>query len=304
MIEAPAAIAVALLLDRLLGEPPDRVHPTVLMGKTAKLLMNRLPHTPAGGIALAVLTVLPFSAAAYAAVLLTPGVAKLLTAGGLLMASISWRGLRDYTYRVSRPLGEGDLETARRELKYLVSRNPERLERREICSACVESVAENSVDAVASPLLYFAIFSAAGLEPAAAAAVAYRCINTLDAMVGYPGFGSFGAPSARLDDLLNFLPSRLMVPFLLLSLKINRLSVKSAVHALCRFRRATKSPNAGIPMSIMAGGLGVRLIKPGHYTLGNSPQLPLPRDIERALKVVDVALLLYSGTILFFLAVV
>jgi len=95
-----------------------------------------------------------------------------------------------------------------------------------------------------------------------------------------------------------------MAPFLLLSLWINRLSAAGAVSAAREHTGITSSPNAWIPLSLVAGGLGVRLEKPGHYILCGSRRLPSPGDIARALKVVDVALLLYSGAVLIFVAVV
>ena len=288
-----AALVLALLIDRAVGEPPDRVHPTVYMGRAIALLRLHLPKRFAGGMLLLLLVVTAFCVPAYLLLAATPPGVRVIPAAVLLKLSLSWRGLKDYTLRVKRALERGDIAEARALLPYIVSRDPDRLNRAEISSACVESVAENSVDAVAAPLLYFTLFSLHTLELGVAAALAYRAVNTLDAMVGYRSYGAFGAPSARLDDLLNFPVARLLVPFLLLSVMSNRASLRGAVETLHRDRRKTASPNAGIPMSIMAGALEVRLRKPGHYTLGGFRH-PTTRDIPRALKIVDVALLLYA----------
>ena len=294
----PAAVlALALAMDRLLGEPPDRFHPTVYLGKGISALAKLLPRRTSGGVLLALTVTLAFSGLGYLLLLSAHGTAKLLLAAGLLKLSVGWRALGEYTLRVKRALISGDVEKARRHLPYVAGRNPEKLSEAEISSACVESIAENSVDAVAAPLLYFALFSHFSLELGVAAALAYRAVNTLDAMVGYPSFGAFGAPSARLDDLLNFPAARVLAPFLLLAVLLTGGSGSGALAVLRRCRKKPASPNAGIPMSIVAGALQLRLVKPGHYTLGWGGA-PGPEHIGRALNIVDVALLLYSAALL------
>ncbi|NOZ59528.1 MAG: cobalamin biosynthesis protein CobD, partial [Euryarchaeota archaeon] len=183
-MEAPAILLLALLLDRALGEPPDRVHPTVLMGRMCSLLTRRLPRTLGGGLVLLLLVTLTFSALTLLLLSLIPWTPlKVAVAAAALKLSLSWRGLGEYALRVKRDLERGDLTAARGNIRYLVSRNPERLDRGRLCSACVESIAENIVDAVAAPLFYFALFSTISPELGVAAAVAYRAVNTLDAMV-------------------------------------------------------------------------------------------------------------------------
>jgi len=297
--EAAVALILAVLIDRLLGEPPDRLHPTVYMGKAIALLRSRLPKHFAGGVLLLILVILAFSLPAYLLIALIPWTGiKIILAAALLKLSLSWRGLADYTLRVKRALESGDIAKARALLPYIVSRDPSKLGKAEISSACVESIAENSVDAVAAPLLYFTLFSFHSLELGVAIAVAYRVVNTLDAMVGYPRYGAFGTPSAKLDDILNFPVARLFAPFLLLSTLLTRASLKGAIATLRRDRGKPASPNAGIPMSIVAGALRVRLTKPEHYTMGSFESLPSAGDITRALKIVDVALLLYAVNML------
>ena len=296
--EALTVLVLALAIDRLLGEPPDRLHPTVYLGYVISLLMRRLPRNLTGGMLLLLIPTVLSSAAAYALLAFLHGAGGVLAAGVLLKLTVSWRGLRVYITRVKHALEAGDLQRARSLLRYVVSRNPSQLENAEVCSACVESAAENTTDAVASPLFYFTLFSLHSVELGVAAAVAYRAVNTLDAMVGYHKYGNFGAPSARLDDLLNYPVARLLAPFLLLASHLSGADAKSAVSSLRRFWQVPQSPNAGIPMSIISGALRVRLIKPGHYEIGFFERLPEMEDIEATLKIVDVALLLYVGVLM------
>jgi adenosylcobinamide-phosphate synthase len=292
-----AVLALALVMDRLLGEPPDRLHPIVYLGRGISALSERLPKRTSGGVLLTLVATLAFSGSGYLLLLATHGAVKLLLAAVLLKLSVGWRALGEYTLRIKNALERGEIASARELLPYVVSRNPEKLNEAEISSACVESIAENSVDAVAAPLLYFALFSHFSLELGVAAALAYRAVNTLDAMVGYPHFGAFGTPSARLDDLLNFPAVRVFAPFLLLATLLARGCVSCALAVLRRDRKKPASPNAGISMSLLAGALQLRLVKPGHYALGEG-RAPKPEHISRALNIVDVALLLYSAALL------
>jgi len=296
--EALTVLVLALAIDRFLGEPPDRLHPTVYLGYAISFLMRRLPRNLSGGVLLLFIPTVLSSVAAYALLAFLHGAGQVLAAGALLKLTVSWRGLREYVTRVKYALEGGDLLRARSLLRYVVSRDPSQLENAEVCSACVESAAENTTDAVASPLFYFTLFSLHSLELGVAAAAAYRAVNTLDAMVGYHKYGNFGAPSAKLDDLLNYPVARLVAPFLLLACHLTGADTQSAVSTLRKFAGMLQSPNAGIPMSIISGALRVRLIKPGHYEIGTFERLPEREDIEATLKIVDVALLLYVGVLM------
>jgi adenosylcobinamide-phosphate synthase len=299
-IEAGATLVGAVLIDRILGEPPDRVHPTVYMGKVVSMLKPLMPCNALGGVLLLLIVTLVFSLPAYLMITSLSWISlKVAVAAILLKTTFSWRALSEYTLPVKRALESGDIEGARELLPYIVSRDPSQLNYEEISSAAVESIAENSIDAVAAPLLYFTIFSFFDLELGVAAAVLYRAVNTLDAMVGYPKYASFGMPSAKLDDLLNFPVARLFIPFLLLSTCLTRASLRGALESFLRDRKKPTSPNAGIAMSIMAGALRVRLKKPGHYTIGDFHSSASTKEIERALMIVDVASLLYIIILLF-----
>ena len=168
---------------------------------------------------------------------------------------------------------------ARLGLRSLVSRDPSQLSPELAAAATVESVSENMADSIVGPLLFFALFGLPG-------AVVYRAVNTLDSMVGYRGEYEFlGKASARLDDLLNLIPARLTGLLLVLSsLFLPGQRAAEAWRVMWRDHSRTQSPNAGWPMSGMAGALGVELEKVGHYRLGDSTRPVGPQDITQAIR--------------------
>ena len=143
-----------------------------------------------------------------------------------------------------------------------------------------------------APLLAYAAFGLPG-------AVAYRAANTLDAMIGYRGrFEYLGKATARFDDLLNLIPSRLTAGFLLAAGGLVQANVRDGLRVLRRDRGATASPNAGWPMAAMAGLLGVSLEKPGYYRLGDATKAVTAEDIDRAWRIVAIAAALAGALVL------
>ncbi len=289
-----AVLLLALLLDLALGEPPNRLHPTVWMGQTVSLVRCIAPgpqRSPAGqllaGLLMALLLPAAWGALAWAIAAglsaLHP-LAYLIVAAALLKTAFSVRMLRRVAARVGRLLAAGDLAAARREMSALVSRDAACLTAGQMAAAAIESVAENITDSVVAPLLAFALFGLPG-------AAAYRALNTLDSMVGYHGrYEYLGKASARLDDLANLLPARLAALLLCLAIALlPGMSGRRAVPIMLAHRRRTESPNAGWTMAAMAGGLGVTLAKAGHYRLGDPAPEPSAPHIGRATRALYVA---------------
>ena len=164
----------------------------------------------------------------------------------------------------------------------LVSRDARGLDEPKIASAAIESTAENYVDSILSPILYFAVFGLPG-------ALVYKAVNTLDSMVGYRNerFSAIGFASAKLDDIANWIPARLSVLFILLP--SFRFSPGSALRVCLRDHALPASPNSGYPMAMVAGALGCRLEKPGSYVLGREYPDPSPHHILQANRIVLVA---------------
>ncbi len=295
-------LALALLWDLLLGEPPEKLHPVVWMGRAGGWLALRAPAGRevvfgwALALGLPLLSALLGGLALLAAARVHP-IATLLAGAFLLKSSFALRALDRAARRVAEPLEAGDLEGARKALPALVGRNPAGLDRGQIASAAIESVAENFVDSVLAPLFWFALLSPAGLG--VEAALLYRAVNTLDATVGYPHL-AVGRGAAALDTALNWLPARLAGPLLALLSENPGLSWR----VINRDREEPPGHNGGWPMTAAAGALGVRLEKPGAYILGEEFPPPGARDIRRALglfwsaSAVTVAMVLLASAVL------
>jgi adenosylcobinamide-phosphate synthase len=277
-------LLLALSLDWLAGEPPNALHPVVWLGKLIGLLERRAPRNNppaellygAGMVAACTgATVLP----ALAAEKLPRPIQAVL-----LKTMFSWRTLHQAGERVRQPLAAGDLDGARAGLRWLVSRDTAGLDAPLLAAAAIESLAENASDSVTAPLLAYALLGLPG-------ACAYRAVNTLDAMVGYRGrYEYLGKVPARLDDLLNLVPARLTGLLIVAAAALCGADARQAWQTLRRDHAATDSPNAGYPMAAIAGALGVRLEKAGHYCLNAQGREPTADDLRRASLVVGVGL--------------
>jgi adenosylcobinamide-phosphate synthase len=217
-------------------------------------------------------------------------------AGALLLScTVAARGLAAAGRTVFLLLARGDLPGARQAVGRLVARDTDRLAPAEVARAAVETVAENTVDGVTAPLFYAFI----GGVPLA---VAYRAVNTLDAMVGYRNerYRDFGWCAARLDDLANFLPARLTGCLLCLAAFLLGLRAKHAWRTMRRDARRHPSPNGGFPEAAVAGALGVRLGGVNYYGgveerrpyLGEVVEPLAPQHILLAVRLMAVAGLL------------
>lgn len=298
------ALPLALLLDGLLGDPPNRFHPTAWIGNFIHWLMcfrphgNRFTEFMFGifilfmGITISISAGLAVSFLAFhllpiflISILPNTEYGPRITywAGILLQAltlklTISLRGLDRAAREVQFALQTGNLSEARRLLSWhLVSRDTSQLDEARVSAAAIESVAENASDGIVAPLFFYAI---GGLP----AAFAYRFINTADSMLGYRDVERewLGKFPARFDDLLNFIPARLTGLLIVLSAPFCGASPMQAWNIMQRDSGTTASPNAGVPMSAMAGALGVELEKIDHYALGKGLRAPIPADLARA----------------------
>lgn len=273
----PLSILVTLLVDRL-GEPPTWAHPVVGMGRYLGLFkLTKLPPVAAfiaGALAwlvgAALVAFIALWLEGWVLLALQPWASPLRLAGAALLIGLllkpllAWRMLADEAMAVETALAES-LDAGRARLSRLVSRDTSALTETEVREAAIETLAENLNDSVIAPLFWFAI---AGLPGAAA----YRFANTADAMWGYRDEREWsGKWAARADDLLSWIPARLT------ALLIARPSLR-----LLREARRTPSPNSGWPMAAMALRLGLRLGKPGVYTLHADGRSAGPDDLHAA----------------------
>ena len=286
-------LILAVALDRLLPEPPARFHPVVWMGRTISVLERAAPQSPSAaflfGCAVVVVVVGVWTALAWllvAALVSVHPIAYVMGGAILLRTTFTVRGLSSAARHTHQTLSEGRLNDARASLRSLVSRDPTSLTASMVAASAIESVAENTTDSYIGPWLTFAVLGVPG-------AMAYRAVNTLDSMLGYRGsYEYLGKASARLDDAVNLVPARLSALLLLVSGALGRLSVRRAWSIMLRDRGRTASPNAGVTMSAIAGLLGTRLEKPGHYCLGAGLRDPEAGDIGMAVRVAERAAIL------------
>jgi adenosylcobinamide-phosphate synthase len=218
-----------------------------------------------------------------------PHALSLLAGAWLLKTTFAARALIRAARAVQSALERHDLPEARRLLSWhLVSRDTAALDEGLVAAAAVESVAENFSDSLVAPLLFFAWFGLPG-------AIAYRFANTADAMLGYRDARReyLGKFAARLDDLLNLVPARLSALQLLVGAALTGADARAGWHVMWRDHVRTPSPNAGWPMSTMAGVLGVTLEKVGYYRLGDGA-VPHAQTIGRSVRVATTAGIVYA----------
>ncbi len=297
-------LAAALAFDLLLGEYPNRLHPVIWMGWVTERLMRWAPREGrirqvAFGIVLLAAEVLPFAVPVWLLLqgLKDSGSPSYVLAGALVLKpTFALRALWHEVDAVREALVGRDLAEARERAGRIVSRDVAILAPSLIASAAVESTAESLTDSFVAPLLYFAL-----LGPAAA--LAYRAVNTLDAMIGYHGtYEYLGKAAARADDALNLVPARLAALLVVVSSLPAGGSFAGACRSLWRDHGLTESPNAGWTMSAMAGALRVRLEKPGEYVLNPDGAAPQPAHIRQALIVAAGAAALFTAVTVLFLA--
>jgi adenosylcobinamide-phosphate synthase len=206
----------------------------------------------------------------------------------ILKNTFSLRGLWQAVQKVKLSLAAGDLDRARQHSNALVSRRTENLSRDQVISSAIESCSENLCDSFVAPLFYFAVFGLPG-------AVAYRIVNTFDAMIGFHGQWEYtGKFAARLDDVLNFIPARLSGLFIVTASAIRGADFAGSWRAMFSQHGRTESPNAGWTMGAMAGALGITLEKPGAYSLnGGSRELTLDA-ITRSQQIVVTAAAIWA----------
>lgn len=275
-------LLLALGIELLAGEPRTRWHPVALFGRFVDAVMRIAPASGrVSQLAFGTLVVLAsvggvagLSAAALSAVTAAHPAFGIVAGAGLLKASFAYRQLEHEAARVATHVGEGQLAAARTALRALVSRETSDLDQARAASAAIESVAENLSDSFVAPLFCFVLFGVPG-------ALAYRAVNTLDAMIGYHGqYEYLGRAAAKLDDLANLVPARLTTGLLVLAAALAGRSPGAALRIALRDHGRTESPNAGWPMAAMAGALSVRLEKIGHYHLGDADR-PCDADAIR-----------------------
>ena len=280
-------LALAIIMDILIGEPPAAIHPVVWIGK----LIKYLKHLSFGnkrifGIFMVIITAGISLIAGVVVVIASSYISEtfgLLLAAYFLKSTFSFRMLLTSARQIKSQFESGSLKNAKKDLKALVSRDTTKLDKSHMTSAVIESISENFVDGIVSPLFFYLILGLPG-------ALVYKAVNTLDSMIGYKNkeFIELGWASARLDDILNWIPARLSLVFIFAGSLFTGSPI-NAVKTCIRDCDQTASPNSGWPMAATAGSLGVKLEKKGDYILGGEFREPVPADIEKGSMLVGMA---------------
>lgn len=298
--------ALAIALDMLIGDPPNKFHPVAWLGGIIfafkRISPKRGRFIPLiSGIAFILLgsaiigfIVLMIMKLAH----LLPLPVSLIIEVFLLKLALPVRGLKKAANEVYEALKEGDLNEARRLVAWhLVSRDTKSLNKGHVVSATVESVSENLADAIVGPIFWWLLGGLPGVW-------IYRFINTSDSILGYrtSELEWLGKIPARLDDIANFIPSRFSAILLILSALFMGITPIHGIRILFRDYKLTSSPNAGWPMSAIAGILNVKLDKIGNYCLNQDSNLPEPKDITRSITLMQIAS--WMSTIIGFLRLI
>jgi adenosylcobinamide-phosphate synthase len=292
-------LLLAYVLDRWIGDPQRIPHPVILIGKAITRLESLIRFfikadgmkLKATGLLFPLIIVGGVYAIMWHLLDITYAIHPWLAYGleiWMIATTIAAKGLADAGREIYRILQRGNLMEARKALAMVVGRDTEKLTVPEISRGAVETVAENIVDAIVSPLFYAAI----GGAPLA---MAYRAVNTLDSMVGYRNehYKHLGWASARLDDAANYLPARLTAPVLIAVCWFMKLDYRNAWRVIRRDSSKHPSPNSGITEAGVAGALSIQLGGVNYYqgvasyrALLGDPVRPLtPEHIETTVKI-------------------
>jgi adenosylcobinamide-phosphate synthase len=300
-------IIAAYIIDLVIGDPKKLPHPVIYIGKAIDILeaviRRRINKTyfKLAGLLFPILIV----GGAYLAVWLLLSVLTMIhpllsfvVGIWVISTTIATKGLKDAALEISSHLRNGELERARLSLGMIVGRDTANLSEEDVSRGTVETVAENIVDAITSPL-FWAFIGGAPL------AFAYRAVNTLDSMVGYKNerYEQLGWASAKLDDLANYIPARITAILLIITAWIVGHDGKQSYKIIKRDARKHPSPNSGFPEAAVAGALGIQLGGTNYYqgvvsnraTLGDKKRPIVPSDISITIKYMLIASSLFVG---------
>lgn len=296
MVISLYALCLGFLLDLIFGDPHWLPHPVRLMGRAIsgleKALRPRFPDTPQGrrssGRVMVILVLLIFTAAPLVILLLCQRISpflRLAVETVMCYQLLAARSLRDESMKVYDALCQDDLSLAREKVSMIVGRDTQKLSREQVAKAAVETVAENTSDGVVAPLFYMAIGGGV-------LGFFYKAANTMDSMVGYRNerYEDFGRAAAKLDDIVNFIPSRLSALLMIIAAVLPGYSAKDGWKIWRRDRFQHKSPNSAQTESVCAGALGVQLAGDASYfgvlvrkpTIGDPLRPVEAQDIRRA----------------------
>lgn len=284
-------MVIAYLLDLIIGDPYSFPHPVRFIGNLIRFTEGKIRkifksknQLKIGGFLLWTITV-GFTALVTGLILnllCINNIFYVIIASIILYTTLSTKCLADEAKKICEVLKTGDIEKSRKQLSYIVGRDTTSLSENEIIRATVETVAENTVDGIISPMMY-------GFIGGPVLAMAYKAINTLDSMVGYKNekYGDIGFASAKIDDIANFIPARITPFFMMIASFILGFNSKKSIKIAMRDRKNHKSPNCAYAEGAVAGALEVQLGGTNMY-FGEKVYKPTIGDKDRELEAEDI----------------
>lgn len=307
----------SLAIDVIIGELPTKIHPVVIIGSAISFfkkifikIKNRL-----SGLLLIICTILVVNIILY--------IIYLICKVNVLLLFIVFFILLSSTYSINMLLKtaidvkadlDESLDKARKSVSYLVSRSTDELTESFIVSAVIESLTENITDSYVAPIFYYAIFAVViMIKPVnnqlfylLLIPMLYRMFNTMDAMLGYKTdeLINIGFFPAKIDDVLNYIPSRIAGIYVVLSAYLLKLDGKNSYKIMRRDARNCPSPNSGYTMATTAGALNIQLIKKDTYILGDANKNIEKEDISKAVSLSKLTIILFTLTVLILLTLI
>jgi len=297
-------VILALVIDLIVGDVPNKIHPLRWMGNLLDKLDKRIKRksrrsTIIKGMLSYLLVLFIFAFISLTVLVLVRtqiGIVNGVDVGEILWIIISAFlfkltfavfSFRRHCRPIQNDLENGDNVSAAAKTQMIVSRRTEGMDAPHISSSCTETISENYADSVCSPMFYYGIFGIFG-------AWMFRCCNLMDAMWGYLNekYGDLGYFPAKFDDVLGWLTARISIVFIALASVFVGGSPGKAISTAMDEHKKTPSPNSGWPMTAAAGALGIRMEKEGVYVMGTG-ELPTVKDISRCYVLVEVAALLF-----------
>lgn len=287
-------IWIAFILDLIFGDPENITHPVQIIGKLIeileKILLRKKYKVLTGGL-LAIITILSTYFICYFISKNIKNPIFAILEIYLMYTIFSINSLAREGKKVYNILKKGDIEVARKELSYLVSRDTNEMDEKMIIRSTMETISENTVDGVIAPMFYMIL---GGLP----LAMTYKAINTLDSMVGYKNkkYIEFGKISAKIDDVANFIPARITGILIVIVAFILKYDYKNSFKIFMRDRKNHSSPNSGHPEASVAGAIGVQFGGKVSYfgknvekpTIGNKVKEFETEDILKNIKIMKI----------------
>lgn len=295
-------LGTAFFMDLILGDPVYKLHPVRIIGGLIDFIHKSLKDIQVSkrflGVIIVILS-LSISFLCYVLIRQVFGPFSIFFDIFLCYSLIALRDLFDHVKPVIDALAREDLEEARMYLSRVVGRSTEKLDKNGIVRACVETLAEGFVDGFVSPVFWFLVGALFGWP--VALMLSYKVINTLDSMLGYKSHDliEIGFASAKLDDIMNFIPARISLIILFIGALFSRFDAKKAFHIALRDRLKHSSPNSAHSEAFIAGAIGIRLGGLTHYFygleerawIGDNKKEPELSDIARSIKLIKVSAL-------------